>query len=202
MKTKNTLVELLQHQLKLAEAGESFEDKFEFHSRYSGEWIKVSESCIDFMDGDDWRIVDQDQHLLDRSWIRHTGDVCPVHRYDEGEVILKGVKGAVIMQYPSQFSWRQHTSNPITHYRVTKKYVEEKFTLDGIRLNKPYVEAPPLGTEVWYAVGDLVYCWQWSDHPLEEPLLRGFNCWKTGRDALSFAKVREAMTKKALGAKP
>jgi hypothetical protein len=164
MKTKNTLVELLQHQLKLAEAGESFENQFEFLSRYDGEWVKCSADCLDFMDGDDWRIIDQDQHLLDRGWIRHTGDTCPVHRYDEGEVILKGVKGAVIMQYPSQFSWRQHTSNPITHYRVTRTFAEGGVKLDlakefdrlNVHYDKILKTLKLIASCDWHHTGDVV----------------------------------------------
>lgn len=129
MKTKNTLIELLRHQLKLAEAGESFEDKFEFFSGYSGEWIKASASCIDFMDGDDWRIVDQDQPLSSRGWIRHTGDTCPVHPLDMVIILVNNNELSAVRRVASHIVWENKT---LTHYRVTKKYVKEEHTARGL----------------------------------------------------------------------
>jgi hypothetical protein len=56
-----------------------------------------------------------DQHLLDDGWIRHTGDVCPVHEQDIVDYITKG--GTYSRFDAASLDW-----SGITHYKITKEY--------------------------------------------------------------------------------
>jgi hypothetical protein len=53
---------------------------------------------------------------LDDGWIRHTGDVCPVHPRDKVLYTAGGVK------YDVEFTAGAIRWDGITHYKVTKKY--------------------------------------------------------------------------------
>lgn len=65
-----------------------------------------------------------DQHLLDDGWIRHTGDVCPVHELDKGCILL--ADGTELALSEHKYWGKDATILPphlfITHYKVTKAY--------------------------------------------------------------------------------
>jgi len=62
-----------------------------------------------------------DQHLLDDGYIRHTGDVCPVHSEDEGIARLRdGVVGS--LRPITNWGKSKNSSREVTHYKVTKAY--------------------------------------------------------------------------------
>lgn len=262
MKTKNTLVELLQHQLKLAEAGKKIEcGQFEFFVKRSGKWYPYPGCFPDFMNGDDWRIADQDhptdqhlhndgwiclkqaksplhaldiievmrngvcsrynarvldfawhrgdithyrviekyiddEHLIDTGWILHVGKTCPVSNFDTVEVLCKDKCKRTSVA--ALLRWDTVMSDSIVHYRVIKPHASESFVLNGVRLNKPYTEALPLGTVFSYIEGKVIHDGIWENSEHQQYLLREFRCWKTNIDALTYYLVIKNMTRTAL----
>jgi hypothetical protein len=62
----------------------------------------------------------KDEQLEAEGWIKHFGDICPVHELDD--IIAKGTFPAGISEgRAGDYLWGN-----ITHYKVTKKYVEPK----------------------------------------------------------------------------
>ena len=89
-----------------------------------------------------------DQHLLDDGWIRHTGDVCPVHELDEVSTkhLLGDGDGLGWEGWKNKpagtIRWGK-TINYITHYKVTKAYdphAENKalYAVDALVLKEPW----------------------------------------------------------------
>lgn len=76
------------------------------------------------------RAVTRDEQLEADGWIRHTGDVCPVHPKDRVIAIVTGQgypKDADMKDYAArEWIWDHSVAERITHYKVTKKYVEPK----------------------------------------------------------------------------
>lgn len=145
MKQANTLPEILRHAADIVENGDSLDGAFEYQS--SGEWIPARGGYLpSFLNVQKWRIADQDQHLLDDGWIRHTGDVCPVHPKDIVRVMGSGGESIFAPTRAELWVWTSGTE--ITHYKVIKTYVEPTtFVLDGVTLNRPYKSAP-IGVEL------------------------------------------------------
>ena len=141
-KQPNTLTELLAHALMLAQKGESFSGKFEYTNNSGASWHRYAYHFTPQF-GDvsvGWRIVDEDQHLLDDGWIRHTGDVCPVHELDEIKV-LNADRKAWGESKARGFEWS--ASWKVTYYKVTKKYdphAENKalYAEDALVLKEPW----------------------------------------------------------------
>jgi hypothetical protein len=73
-----------------------------------------------FNDGNEWRIADQDKHLIDDGWISHTGDVCPVHPLTI--IKLPEIDGVSDRGFAQYYIW--HGDCAVTHYKVIKPYVE------------------------------------------------------------------------------
>ena len=65
------------------------------------------------------RAVTRDEQLEANGWIKHTGNVCPVHEMDEVKYIEDG-KESVVSHAAVSLNWLNNTG--ITHYKVTKKY--------------------------------------------------------------------------------
>jgi hypothetical protein len=181
MKPKNFPARKLARQIdaaSLAEKGESLAGKFE-DKAHTGCW-HIHESTIlpAFTDGGEWRIADQDQHLLDDGWIRHTGDVCPVHELDEVSWIiidddLEPHEDRTAGKIARRLRWsRKFGYDDITHYKVIKAYVEPTTFEDKVGdkvfvLNKPYLSEPKAFTPVYIVDGGCAiskFTWDASLH--------------------------------------
>ena len=135
-KQPNTLTELLAHALMLAEKGESLAGKF-LQRFDKDDWTVCQGVPNLFSNQYEWRIVAEDQHLLDDGWIRHTGDVCPVHRRD---MIIYAAGG---IRYDVEFMAGAIRWDGITHYKVTNKYdphAENKalYAVDALAHKEPW----------------------------------------------------------------
>jgi hypothetical protein len=197
MKQPNTLPELLRHAADLAEKGcDDFDGKFESkHFTFGNNnpawkvWTYVG--LPNFNDGNEWRIADQDQHLLDDGWIRHTGDVCPVHKRTMVTVRVGGSYRHTIAG--NYFTWFN-----VTHYKIIKEYIEpttfEMKVGDKVfMLNKPYMSAPENGVEYWAVsmYGYLVKL-EWDGGSFDRLLLNRHSCWRTEADAKAYAEAKLA----------
>jgi hypothetical protein len=210
MKKPNTLPELFRHAADLMDKSESLADKFE--CLYAGwkTWRLSSSTFPNFNDGNKWRIADQDQHLLDDGWIRHTGDVCPVHPKDEIFVLLENQHLKVGNREPlipaHKLIWDRDVGvTRITHYKVTKAYVEpttfEMKVGDKVFvLNKPYMNLPCAGSIYFYidTYGNIGKA-SWFTLKVDGYLLKTFNCWRTEDDAKAYAKAKLARDKFEIG---
>jgi hypothetical protein len=85
----------------------------------------------------------------------------------------------------------------ITHYKVIKKYVKDKFVLGDIELNAPYMEAPELGIDFWHAQNGFAIPGTWHGGLFENNLLQNFNCWKTKEDALNYIHALKELVSNA-----
>jgi hypothetical protein len=209
MKQPNTLPELLRHAADLAEKGESLAGKFEFKAL--GDWFKTKgDELPDFQDGNTWRIADQDQHLLDDGWIRHTGDVCPVHEMTEVGWIMKKqnlLDSQNRKKIAKYLRWeKEGDRTDITHYKIIKEYVEPttfQFNVGNgevLTLNLPYMSAPKNGAEYWgIGIQGYTHPFLWSDESFDEILLKNYNCWRTEADAKAYIKAKLARDKFEIG---
>jgi hypothetical protein len=191
MKKPNTLPELLRHAADLAEKGEPLKGKFEYNSLDGWHAWDSNYDRVPSFRGE-WRIADQDKHLLDDGWIRHTGDTCPVHR--NTVVSLRNKASSFCHTIAGNyFSWRS-----VTHYKIIKEYIEpttfEMKVGDKVFvLNKPYMSAPESGYQYWYVTcfGN-VKASPWYEFKTDGAFLCSYNCWKTEADAKAYAEAKLA----------
>jgi hypothetical protein len=151
-----------------------------------------------------------DQRLLDDGWIRHTGDVCPVHPKDEIFVLLENQHLKVGNREPlipaHKLIWDRDVGvTRITHYKVIKEYVEpttfETKVGDKVFvLNKPYMSAPESGAR-YFSVNmhGAIFNNKWVGDSFDYGRLLSFNCWRTEADAKAYAEAKLARDKLEIG---
>jgi hypothetical protein len=145
----------------------------------------------------------EDQHLLDAGWIRHFGDECPVHPKTRVLWItsLHNLTPDTLLDNSAcVLLWNTShnvVSSHITHYKITKEYVEPPtfdIVVNGVTytINKPYMSAPALATVYWgiSLFGDIATA-VYSAPSIDYNALKNHNCWKTKEDAEAYLKVKK-----------
>jgi hypothetical protein len=145
-----------------------------------------------------------DQRLLDDGWIRHTGDVCPVHELDEVKVMMLANQ-AILKSAANELYWGKDFPLKITHYKVIKEYVEPttfemKVGYKVFVLNKPYMSAPESGAR-YFSVNmhGAIFNNKWVGDSFDYGRLLSFNCWRTEADAKAYAEAKLARDKLEIG---
>jgi len=209
MKKPNTLPELLRHAADLDEKGEPLKGKFEYNSLDGWHTWDSNYDRVPSFRGE-WRIADQDQHLLDDGWIRHTGNVCPVSPKSKVIAILRGqykytTDADKTVYLAEQWNWDETGSGCITHYKIIKAYVEpttfEMRVGDKVFvLNKPYMSAPERKTRYWtLAARGNAMSFAWDASIIDVEILQNYNCWRTEADAKAYAEAKLARDKFEIG---